>query len=403
MRILHTSDLHVGRTLNNIPLLDDQAAILDQIADIARQEDVDVVVIAGDIYDRAAPSGEAVALVDRFLVRLVVRDRRKVLAIAGNHDSPERIGFTARILQELDLHLRGTLADLSPVILEDAHGPVAFHLLPYAEVAMARQHAHDDAPKLDLGLPEGDAPGAHDTPGAIRDHQAAMDHLVAASLAAGPEVARRVVVAHAFVRGGTVTESERDLSVGGASQVAASTFDAFAYAALGHLHRGQRIGDDDRLRYSGSPLKYSLNEATHEKSVTIVDLDGDGRVSTRTVPLAAPRDVRQLVGTLDELVAAGAHDPRPDDLVGARLTDPFTVPDPARRLRQWYPHLVSVEYVNLAIGPANGAGPADPRRSPLDLFADFFRDLTGRDLDDEDRDIVAAAVRTAETRQEEVH
>ncbi|RLT54908.1 MAG: exonuclease subunit SbcD [Chloroflexi bacterium] len=128
MRILHTSDLHVGRTLSNISLLEDQAAVLNQIADIAHSENVDVVIIAGDLYDRAVPSAEAVALVDRFLVRLVVRDKRKVLAIAGNHDSPERIGFTANILKELDLHLRGTLEDLTPVVINDAHGPVAFHL-----------------------------------------------------------------------------------------------------------------------------------------------------------------------------------------------------------------------------------------------------------------------------------
>ena len=272
MRILHTSDLHVGRTLGNLSLLEDQAAVLDQIADIASQEKVDVVVIAGDIYDRAVPSAEAVALVDRFLVRLVVHDKRKVLAIAGNHDSPERIGFTANILKELDLHLRGTLDDLSPVVIDDDDGPVAFHLLPYAEVAIARQHA-----RRTTGAPDAPADDADDAeaPGAIRDHQAAMSHLVAASLAAGPAVARRVAVAHAFVTGGEASDTERDLSVGGASQVAAGTFGAFAYVALGHLHRAQRMGAD-RVRYSGSPLKYSLKEADHAKSVTIVDLDRAG-------------------------------------------------------------------------------------------------------------------------------
>ena len=401
MRILHTSDLHVGRTLSNISLLEDQAAVLNQIADIAHSEKVDVVIIAGDLYDRAVPSAEAVALVDRFLVRLVVRDKRKVLAIAGNHDSPERIGFTANILKELDLHLRGTLEDLTPVVINDAHGPVAFHLLPYAEVAIARQHARHTT-----GGPDAQSDDADDAeaPGAIRDHQAAMSHLVSASIAAGPVVARRVAVAHAFVTGGTVSDTERDLSVGGASQVAAGTFDPFAYVALGHLHRAQRIYDRDRVRYSGSPIKYSLNEVTHEKSVTIVDLDATGNVTVHTVPVTAPRDVRRIRGTIDELLAAASRDERRNDLIGVQLTDAHTVPEPAQRLRQWYPNLVGVDYVSLAIGLGSGGASVDPTRSPLDLFADFYKDMTGTDLDDEDRNVVGAAVRSAiATQTVEVH
>ena len=412
MRILHTSDLHVGRTLGNIPLLEDQAAVLGQIADIARAENVDVVVIAGDIYDRAVPSAEAVALVDRFLVRLIVHDERKVLAIAGNHDSPERIGFTANILKELGLHLRGPLDDLSPVVIDDADGPVAFHLLPYADVAVARHHAQGATGSASAPS-DGSAPTGSPAPtgssddaevgGAIRNHQAAMSHLVEASLAAGPAVARRVAVAHAFVIGGAVSDTERDLSVGGASEVATETFNAFDYVALGHLHRAQRMSAD-RVRYSGSPLKYSLKEADHAKSVTIVDLDRAGQVTTRTVPVSTPRDVRIVTGTIDQILAAASKDDRRTDLVGARLTDTHTVPEPATRLRTWYPNLVGVEYTNLAIGPGTGAGAVDPSRSPLDLFTDFYKDMTGTDLDDEDRQIVAAAVRSAITTQrEEVH
>jgi exonuclease SbcD len=399
MRILHTSDLHVGRTLGNLSLLEDQAAALDQIADIARDEKVDVVVIAGDIYDRAVPSAEAVALVDRFLVRLVVRDGRTVLAIAGNHDSPERIGFTANILKEMNLHLRGTLDDLSPIVINDDHGPVAFHLVPYADVAIARHHAQGSANGTDTPAGTDDA----EVGGAIRTHQAAMSHLVEASLANGPAVSRRVAVAHAFVIGGAVSDTERDLSVGGASEVATETFKAFDYVALGHLHRAQRMGTD-RVRYSGSPLKYSLKEADHAKSVTIVDLDGAGHVVTRTVPISTPRDVRVVTGTIDEILAAAVKDDRRTDLVGVQLTDAQTVPEPATRLRAWYPNLVGVDYINLAIGPGIGAGAVDPSRSPLDLFADFYKDMTGTDLDDEDRQIVATAVRSAiSTQKEEVH
>jgi exonuclease SbcD len=239
--------------------------------------------------------------------------------------------------------------------------------------------------------------------GAIRNHQAAMSHLVEASLAAGPAVARRVAVAHAFVIGGAVSDTERDLSVGGASEVATETFNAFDYVALGHLHRAQRMSAD-RVRYSGSPLKYSLKEADHAKSVTIVDLDGAGQVTTRTVPVSTPRDVRIVTGTIDEILAAAIKDDRRTDLVGVQLTDTHTVPEPATRLRTWYPNLVGVEYTNLAIGPGTGAGAVDPSRSPLDLFTDFYKDMTGTDLDDEDRTVVAAAVRSAiATQKEEVH
>jgi exonuclease SbcD len=407
MRILHTSDLHIGRTLSNISLLEDQETILNQIADIARNEGVDVVVIAGDIYDRAAPSGEAVAVVDRFLVRLVVHDNRKVLAIAGNHDSPERIGFTARILQELGLHLRGPLDDLSPIVIDDAHGPVAFHLLPYAEVAVARHHAlgvdttdpTPEAANADAALNNEGTDTDTDT---IRDHQAAMNHLVRSSLAVGPDVPRRVAVAHAFITGGAISDTERDLSVGGASQVAAETFDAFAYVALGHLHRAQAIGSG-RVRYSGSPLKYSLKEVDHAKSVAIVDIDADGSVEVRTVPLAPKRDVRIIKGTIDDLLKAAPSDGRCHDLVGVQLTDKFTVVEPAQRLGKWYPHIIGIEYVDLATGPGAGAGSVDTRRSALDLFTDFFKDMTGTDLDEADVQVVATAIRTAETRLEEVH
>ena len=406
MRILHTSDLHVGRTLGNFSLLDDQRAALGQIADIARHENVDVVVLAGDLYDRAVPSAEAVHVVDDFLVRLVVHEKRKVLAIAGNHDSPERIGFTNRVQREVGLHLRGTLADLSPVILHDEHGPVAFHLLPYAEVAMARQHANGGGEVEEAeALPDGEG-DADDVAAAssIRTHQAAMAHLVQASLTAGPVIPRRVVVAHAFVSGGTVSDSERDLSVGGVSQVAASTFDDFNYVALGHLHRAQQLGETGRVRYSGSPLKYSLSEADHVKSVAIVDLDDAGQVSVRTIPIVAPRDVRVISGLIDDLLRTGDGDTHAHDFVGVRLTDEIPPHDPVARLSRCYPFLINVEparRVGDASDPASET--PDPNRTPLDLFSNFYSDMTGTDLDGDEREVVVAAITAAMSRHVEAH
>lgn len=359
MRILHTADWHLGRTLHGVSLLEDQAHVLDQFVDLARHEQVDAVVIAGDIYDRSLPPADAVALLDEVLARLVVGAGIPVIVIAGNHDSAERIGFGGRIFARQRLILRGTLDDLSPVVLTDANGEVAFHPLPYVEPAFAR------------ALPGGEGVG---------DHQGAMTQVVAMLRACWQPGRRNVLVGHAFVAGGSESESERPLSVGGSGMVAAATFAGFDFVALGHLHRPQSVGCE-RIQYSGSLLKYSFNEADQAKSVSLVELGGDGVIDIRRIRLAPRHDLRIVSGTLADLLACPDPAQRRDDYLCARLTDAGPVLDPMARLREVYPNLLEIQFARPASGNAAAhAGGDHRRRRPEDLFRAFYLDMLGEDI-----------------------
>jgi exonuclease SbcD len=375
MRILHTGDWHLGRYLHGVSLLEDQSHALDQFVDLAKHLAVDTIVIAGDVYDRSVPPADAVALLDDVLARLVVGAGIPVILIAGNHDSPERIGFGGRILGRQGLHLRGTLEDCSPVLLADDHGTVAFHPLPYAEPVFAR------------ALPGGEH---------VASHQDAMTLLVSsmrAGLAAG---ARNVLVGHAFVSGGSESESERPLSVGGSGMVAAETFDGFDFVALGHLHRPQSL-DKGRIHYPGSLLKYSFNEVDHVKGVSLVEIEGDRTVSVQSFVLKALRDVRTISGTLDELLRA------PDEAVGNRqdylcaiLTDPAPVLEPMARLREVYPNMLELRFERSVAAAAGGRAQGDHRRhQPTDLFRAFYRDVVGDELTEDATGIFNASAQAA--------
>jgi exonuclease SbcD len=274
-RLLHTGDWHLGRYLHGVSLLEDQAHVLDQFVALASTEKVDAVVIAGDVYDRSVPPADAVALLGDVLARLVVDCGIPVVVVAGNHDSADRIGFGGRIFGKQGLHLRGTLDDLSPVLFHDAHGTVALHPLPYVEPVFARA-----------------LPGGED----VCDHQSAMSHVVSMLRAQRVPGHRNVLVGHAFVAGGSESDSERPLSVGGSGMVAADTFAGFDFVALGHLHRPQTVASD-RIHYAGSLLMYSFDEVDHAKSVSLVDIGADGVPSIRRVCLAQRRDVRIVTGT----------------------------------------------------------------------------------------------------------
>jgi exonuclease SbcD len=361
MRILHSADWHLGRYLHGVSLIEDQAHILDQFVDLAVAEKVDAVVVAGDIYDRSVPPADAVALLDNVLARLVAEAGLPVIVIAGNHDSAERIGFGGRILEKHRLIVRGTLDDLSPVILADQHGDVAIHPLPYVDPTFAR------------ALDGGDA---------VTDHQSAMAHLLTGMRAAMRPGWRNILVAHAFVAGGSESDSERPLSVGGSGMVTADTFDGFDFVALGHLHRPQAIGMD-KIHYAGSLLKYSFNEAEHCKSVSIVDIAGDGSASIRKVTLTPRRDVRIITGTLAELLANPGPAAGRDDYLCAHLTDTTPVLDPMARLREVYPNILELQFVRLEAGNAGARAAGDHRqRRPEDLFRAFYREMTGEEISD---------------------
>ena len=361
MKLLHTADWHLGRYLHGRSLIEDQAHVLDQLVALARERAVDAVVVAGDVFDRSVPPAEAVALLDDVLSRLVVGCGIPVVMIAGNHDSAERIGFAGRVSERQGLVMRGALDRLEPLVLADAHGEVAIHPLPYADPVMVR------------ALP------GHDQAG---DHQQAMAGLLD-DLRRGFVAGRRnVLVAHAFVAGGAESESERPLSVGGSGQVAADSFVGFDYVALGHLHRPQSIAGG-RIHYAGSLLKYSFNEAAHDKSVSLVDIAADAAVAIERVALAPLRDLGVLRGDFAELLAGGGDAPEREHYLRAELTDTAPLLDPMARLREIYPNLLELQFVALDAGGEARPGGRDHRqRAPAELFAAFYQELIGEAPDE---------------------
>ena len=369
MRILHTSDWHLGRQFHNVALLDDQAYVLDRIVSIACEREVDVVVVAGDVFDRSVPPSAATALLDDVLHRLAVEAGIPVIVTAGNHDGAERLGFGARAMERAGIHLR-TRFDFSPVVLHDAHGPVGFFCLPYADPVVVADR---------LGEP-------------VATHDEAMGALVARLGETAQAGARRVLVAHCFVAGGAARDSERPLSVGGADAVTAAHFAGYHYAALGHLHGAQSFAGG-RVRYSGSILKYSFSEANDAKGVLLVDLDAAGEVAVEAVPLVPRHDLRILEGALDELLEAGRDDPAHDDYLLVRLTDTHAILDLMNKLREVYPNVLHVEREALRRAGERSRPVADHRRTgEMALVADFWRQVTGEDLGDDARELVAAAL-----------
>jgi len=393
MRLIHTADWHLGRLFHNVHLTRDQEHVLEQLVALVAEVKPAAVLIAGDLYDRAVPSTEAVELLDHVLTEIVDGQGVPVVAIAGNHDSAVRVGFAASLLRERGLHLVGELPQAaSPIVLRDDHGPVHVHPLPYADAAEARYAYGDDA---------------------IHDQQAVAAAGVARALAATPPAERRVAVAHAFVAGALESESERPLSVGGATQVPATVYDGFDYVALGHLHRPQRCGAQT-VRYAGSLLKYSFAEHDHDKSVSVVEIgapgsasnaagaEGRARVAIETVALTPPRDVRRLEGTLAEILALGRTDPRHDDYVLAALLDKGALLDPIGQLRSAYPNALAIER------PLYDQAGSEEERRPrpgavgdLDLFDAFFRYANGDSMSSDQRTQLAAVIDALERRRRE--
>lgn len=328
MRLLHTSDWHLGRTLHRADLRDAQAGFLDSLVETVRSERVDAVLVAGDVYDRAVPSIDAVALYDDALVRLRSAGARVVL-ISGNHDSAARLGVGARLVEAAGVHLRTRPQDCAaPVLLEDAHGEVAVYGLPYLE---------PEAVRMTLPPDPGDA-GAEP-----RGHAGVLGRAMACVRAdlAGRQ-ARSVVLAHAWVAGGETSGSERDITVGGAGAVPASVFAGVDYTALGHLHGPQVLADG--LRYSGSPLAYSFSEAGHVKGSWLVELGAAGLVGVQHVPAPVPRRLSALRGPLADLLTSSAHTGQEADWLSVVLTDQVRPEGAMDRLRSRFPHVLVLDW-----------------------------------------------------------
>ena len=344
MRFLHTADLHIGKIFDNISMLEDQKQVLSQIADIAVNENVDAVLIAGDVYQRSAPQAEAMEVFDGFLTSLTDAGK-KVFMLSGNHDSAQRISYFSALIKGAGVYAAEEFdGHLQTVKLPDLDGDVYIHLLPFIRPVNVK-HLFPDAK--------------------ITDYTDA----VKAVLDASPidQSARNVLICHQFVTG-AVTGGSEELSVGGVENVDASVFDGFDYVAMGHIHKVQNMGRG--IRYAGSPLKYSFSEADDEKSVTIVDLGKKGEVSVKTVPLTMPHDVRLIEGMLDELMEL----PYSEDYIWATIHDELVPPDAQVSLTTVFPNLCKFSVVNsktkvdidvLAKEEMEG-------KSVRELFGDFY-------------------------------
>ena len=361
MKLIHLSDLHLGKRVNEFSMLEDQKYILTRCINIMDEERPDAVILAGDIYDKSVPSAEAVLLFDDFLVRLAKRGLQ-VFVISGNHDSPERIAFASRLLDAGGVHLSPVYSGkIEPIPLRDAFGTVNFFLLPFLKPAHVRRF-----------FPEEEISSYTD---AVR---AAIGNMEL-----NPQE-RNVLVTHQFVTGAVRSESEES-TVGGADNVDACVFEAFDYVALGHIHGPQNI-DSEKIRYCGTPLKYSFSEARHEKSVTVVELEEKGSLRVRTVPLVPRRDLREIRGSYMEVTArenyAGTNT---DDYLHITLTDEEDIPDAVGKLRAIYPNLMKLDYDNLRTRTQTVIDGAEDveRKSPLELFGELYEEQNGAAMSEE--------------------
>lgn len=350
MKFLHLSDLHLGKRVNEYPMLEDQRYILGRILEIVDAEQPDGVLIAGDVYDKSVPAAEAVTLLDDFLTSLSKREL-EVFVISGNHDSPERMTFGARLIEGSGVHIAGAYTgSVTPREMTDEYGVLRVYLLPFIKPAQVR------------GLFEEEIVTYTD---AVRAAIRRME----------PESGvRNVLVTHQFVTGGDRTESE-EISVGGTDQVDASVFDGFDYVALGHLHRPQNCGGE-RIRYCGTPLKYSFSEARDVKSVTVAELGAKGTLTVRTLPLTPLREMTELKGRYQELSNRSFYENTAyrDAYLHITLTDEEDIPDAVGKLRPIYRNLMKLDYDNRRTGSmAEPTGAENTeRRSPVSLFSELY-------------------------------
>ena len=364
MKLIHLSDLHLGKRVNEFSMLEDQQYILEEILRIIDSEKPDGVLIAGDIYDKTVPSAEAVTLLDEFLVQLSKRDTQTFL-ISGNHDSAERLAFGGRLMEQSGIHIaRVYNGVLAPLTLRDEYGPVDLYLLPFLRPVQVRRF-----------FPESE----------IATYTEAMAAVLGA--ADIDKTHRNVLVTHQFVTGAQTCDSE-ELSVGGTDNVDVSVFDDFDYVALGHIHGPQKIGRET-VRYCGTPLKYSFSEVGHKKSVTVVELAEKGSVAIRTVPLVPKRDMSELRGAYNELMLRENYEGKPfrNDYLRITLTDEEDIPNAVNNLRTVYPYIMRLDYDNRRTRTESHVDGAEQveRKRPLTLLEEFYESQNGQPMSEEQR------------------
>lgn len=351
MKFIHLSDLHIGKRINEYSMLEDQAHILSSIIDIIDDVKPDAVIIAGDIYDKAIPSAEAVQLFDDFLVKLSERSLH-VFVISGNHDSPERISFGARLMEKSGIHLSPVYdGNIKSVTLKDTYGSVHIHMLPFIKPAHVRRF--------------------YDSENIVSYTDAVR---VALSKQAFNKNERNILITHQFVTGAQRTESE-EISVGGSDNVDSGVFEGFDYVALGHIHRAQSCGADN-IRYSGTPLKYSFSEAKDNKSVTVAELFEKGTVKISQIPLVPLRDMHEIKGTYNSVMMRDFYKDTTytEDYMHITLTDEDDIPDAIGRLRTVYHNLMKLDYDNLRTRGENIIDNIkyEESKTPLEHFSEFY-------------------------------
>lgn len=370
MKLIHLSDLHLGKRVNEISMLPDQVWIIEEILQLIRQEQPDAVLLAGDIYDKTVPPAEAVTLFDHFLCQMADTGI-PVLLVSGNHDSPERLAFASRLLDSRGIHISPVYdGHLTPVTLHDAHGPVDFWLLPFLKPAQVRPF-----------FPE-------------QEIETYTDAVAAALSNLNMDQTRRnVLLTHYFVTGASTCDSE-ELSIGGSDNVDRSVFEGFDYVALGHLHGPQNVGSN-RIRYCGTPLKYSFSEAAHHKSVTLAELGAKGTLCVQLLPLHPRHDLRQMRGSFSQLTDASFYaQTQTQDYLHLILTDEQDIPEAVGRLRLIYPNLMKLTYDNTRTRTdcLDGAAPSMPRKTPLELFEALYAQQNNHAMTQEQQGFVEGLI-----------
>ncbi|MGH4117325.1 exonuclease SbcCD subunit D [Clostridium sp.] len=386
MKIFHTGDWHIGKSVNGFYMTEDQEFIMNQFYEEIKVEKPDVVLIAGDLYDRSVPPVQAIELLNKVLGKIVKELKTPIIALAGNHDSNERIDFASDLLRESGLYISGTLKkEIQKITIDDKHGPVNFYPIPYADPPVVRDLFEDES---------------------IRNHDDAMKKIVDSIDNIMNKDERNVAIAHGYVsymKNDEVTvpllesDSEKPLSIGGTALINAAYFDAFNYTALGHLHGPQKVGTN-KVRYAGSPLKYSFSETKQKKGITIVNLDEKGEVKIDFHEFKPRRDFRIITGELKELIKNDVSSlDNKEDYIKVVLKDKGEILDPMSKLRIVYPNVMELTREDRIKISTTGTVAVNVReKSKLSLFDNFYEDIIGEKCSEEETQVMVKIIENAE-------
>lgn len=367
MKIIHLADLHIGKRVNEFSMIDDQKYILNQILEIIDKEKPDAIIIAGDVYDKQVPSIEAVELLDSFISNISKR-KTTTFIISGNHDSAERLAFGSSLMAMGKIYISPVYnGKISKYTLKDDFGNANFYLLPFVKPNHVKRFFPDEK---------------------IESYTDAISVVIDNLKLNTSEI--NILIAHQFVTGASRTESE-EISVGGLDNVDASVFKDFDYVALGHIHRPQKIGTE-KIRYCGTPLKYSFSEVNDTKSVSIIEINSKEDFNLRTIPLIPERDMRKIRGTYEELTTKTNYEnTNTDDYIHVTLTDEFNVPDAIQKLRVIYKNIMKLEYDNTRTRESRNINLDDmviENKNPLEIFSEFYKLQNNQEMDDEQKEII---------------